>query len=114
MLRPSRPMMRPFISSFGSVNDGHRGLGHMVGGALLDGQCDDVAGLLFALVLGLGLDIAHHGGGVVIGFLLHAADDHLLGLILGHAGDAFQLLHLLVAQLLGLVVEGLRLLWTFG
>ena len=53
MLRPSRPMMRPFISSLGMVTDGlgrlHRGLG----GAALDGLGDDPARPAPGLFLGL-------------------------------------------------------------
>ena len=51
MLRPSRPMMRPFISSLGSGTTETVDLGGMVGRAALDGGGDDLAGVGIGLVL---------------------------------------------------------------
>ena len=89
----------------GQGHHGHGGFSHMVGSALLNGQRNDVAGLLLALLLGLGLDIANHGGRVVEGFLLHALDDDLLGLVLGHGGNALQLGGLLGQHGLGVLLH---------
>ena len=79
----------------------------MVCRAALNRQSDDVAGLLFAFFLGLGLDVPDHGGGVMIGVLLHAVNDVLPRFVLRHGGDALQL-----ADLLGL--EGFRLGFQSG
>ena len=79
----------------------HGAFRHMVGSALLNGQGDDVASLLFALFLGTGFDFPHHGGGVVIGFLLHTLHNDLPCLVLGHGGNPFQLGVLLLGQCLG-------------
>ena len=72
----------------GQADDRHGALGHMVAGTALDGGGDDVAGLFVALLAGLELDVAHKGGGVMVGFLLHTADDDLGGLVGGDARDA--------------------------
>ena len=78
----------------GQVDHADGAFGHMVGGAFLNRQGDDVTGFLLALLAGARLDLAHHGGSVVVGVLLNAADQHLAGLILRHAGDALHLGHL--------------------
>ena len=91
----------------GQRHHGDGGLRHVVGGALLYGQGDDVACLLVGLLPGLGLHLAHHHGGVVVGVLLDAVHQDLLGLVGGHAGDAFQLGLLAVVHLLGLGLEAL-------
>src|SRR3954454_18885575 len=74
MLRPSRPMMRPFISSprrgqaenagapgFSraprQVQDGDDGLAGLLGGHALDGQRDDLASPLLSFRPGLVLDV---------------------------------------------------------
>ena len=72
----------------GQVDHGNGGLGHMVGSAFLNGQRDNVAGFLFALFLGVLLDIAHKHGGVVIRVLLDAGDEHLARFVLRHRADA--------------------------
>ena len=42
MLRPSRPIMRPFISSLGQGYHADGDLGHVIGGAALDGGGHDL------------------------------------------------------------------------
>ena len=81
----------------------------MVGGALLNGQGDDVAGLFLALLTGARLDLAHHGGGVVVGVLLDAADQHLAGLVLRHAGDALHFGHLPLLVVFNVLLHLLQL-----
>ena len=94
----------------GQRHHGNGGLGHVVGGALLDGQRDDVAGLLVGLFLGPGFDLAHHDGGVMVGVLLDAADEDVLGVLHGHVGDAFEFLLLLLMQLLRFLLYALSVL----
>ena len=62
MLRPSRPMIRPFISSLGRWTTRDRVLGGVIGGDPLHGGDDDVARLLAGLVAGLALDRRGRGG----------------------------------------------------
>ena len=52
MFRPSRPMMRPFISSFGSETADDRALGGVVGRDSLDGERDDLLRLALGVSLG--------------------------------------------------------------
>ena len=68
----------------GQVDDGNGGLRHVVGRAALDRQGDDVAGFLFALLLGFALDVAHQHGGVMVSVLLDPVDDGLAGFVLSH------------------------------
>ena len=93
----------------GQRNHGHGGLGHVIRRALLDGGGDDVAGLLVRLLLGAGFNLAHHDGGVVVGVLLDAVDQDVLGFVAGHVGHALQLLLLAVVHLLGLGLQALGL-----
>ena len=76
MLRPSRPMIRPFISSRRQVDDRDRVLGRVVGGDALDGGDDDLAGLLLGLVAGLALDRAGEPDGVVLGLVADRLEEH--------------------------------------
>ena len=81
----------------------------MIRRAFLNGQGDNVPGLLFALFLGAGFNIPHHGSGIVEGFLLDALHQLLAGLILGHAGDALQLGELPRMECLGFFLDLLNL-----
>ena len=92
-------------------HDGNRGLCHVVAGAALNRHRDDVARLLFGLILRGLLDFAHHHARVVVGFLLDALHDHVARLVLRHLRDALQLgaalfFHVL-GGLLGLLGGGL-------
>ena len=75
MLRPSRPMIRPFISSFGQVDDGHRVLGGVVRGDALHRGHDDVAGLLGGLLAGPPLDRPGELDRVVLGLLADGLEE---------------------------------------
>ena len=87
----------------GQVDDADGAFRHVVGGALLNGQRDNVPRLLFAFFPGPGLNVPNHGGGVVIRILLHPLDQHLTGLVLRHARNALQLLQLLVLAFFQLI-----------
>ena len=71
----------------------------MIRGEPLDRGTDDVARALLGVVLRPGLDIANHYRGVMPRLLLHAFQQQGLGLIHGHAGNPFQLLHALCHHL---------------
>ena len=80
MLRPSRPMMRPFISSRGQADRGDRDLGGDLGGDALDRRDEDVPRRFFSRrELGFLLDLVDDDLGVVLGLVLEALDDELLG-----------------------------------
>ena len=81
MLRPSRPMMRPFISSLGRWTTDDRHLGGVVDHDALDGGDDDVARLVLGLLAGLALDRAREAHGVVLGLLADLLEEHALGLV---------------------------------
>ncbi len=74
MLRPSRPMMRPFISSLGSGTTRHGLLGHVVAGVAPDGQRGDFPGLAGGDFPGLGFDALHHAGGLGAHFPFHGTE----------------------------------------
>ena len=79
----------------GNHTDGD--LGHMVGGAALDGGGHDFPGAAVGLVLGPGLDLLDFQGRFMGHFGLHLGDEVILGLVGGEAGDALQ--HLGLAAL---------------
>ena len=90
----------------------HGGLSHVVGGATLDGEGNDLLGSGVRLFLGPGLDLLNLQGGLVGDLLLQLGQQDVLGLLGGHAGNALQLTDLLVLQLgqfLALGVQGLLL-----
>ena len=58
MLRPSRPMMRPFMSSEASCTTDDRRLGRVAGGDPLHADGEDVAHAAVGVALGLLLDLA--------------------------------------------------------
>jgi hypothetical protein len=70
MLRPSRPMIRPFISSAGQVQHADHALRGLLAGDPLDRVDHDGAGPLLAVRLSLGLDVADEQCGVPLGPLL--------------------------------------------
>ena len=103
MLRPSRPMIRPFISSFGQVHDRHGVLRGVVRGDPLHRGQDDVARLLGGLLAGPPLDRAGELDGVVLGLLADGLEEHALGVLGGHAADALEGDDPLLVELLQLV-----------
>ena len=108
MLRPSRPMIRPFISSLGQVDDGHGVLGRVVGGDALHRGDDDLARLLLGLVAGPSLDRARQLDGVVLGLLADRLEQHALRVLRGQPGHALERDDLLLGQpgeLLALLLE---------
>ena len=81
MLRPSRPMMRPFISSDGRWTTRHRVLGGVVRGHALHRGQDDVAGLVLGLLARGALDGAAELDGVVLGLGADGLEEHRLGVL---------------------------------
>ena len=81
MLRPSRPMMRPFISSLGRLDHGDGALGDVVGGAALDRQGDDFARPALGLLLRLGLGLLDHHRHLVLHFAFDPAEQVFLGFV---------------------------------
>ena len=81
MLRPSRPMIRPFISSDGRWIDRHGVLGGVIRGDPLDGGDDDVARLVVGLLAGRSLDRPGELDGVVLGLLADGVEEDGLGVL---------------------------------
>ena len=90
MLRPSRPMIRPFISSLGQVDDRDGVLGRVVGGHALHRGDDDLARLLLRLVAGAPLDGPGELDGVVLGLLADGLEQDALGVLGAKAGDLLE------------------------
>ena len=91
MLRPSRPMMRPFISSLGSMTTETVVSDDVVRGRALDGHADDALGLPAGLLAGLVLDALDDVGGLDLGLVLHHPHQLLARLLGGEAGDLLEL-----------------------
>ena len=85
----------PFHLVVGQGDHRDGDLGHMVGGAPLDGQAHDLLGLGVGLLLEAGLDLFDLHGGLVGDLGLQFGDEVFLGLLGGVAGDPFQGFHLL-------------------
>ena len=81
----------------------------MVGGAALDGQGDDFAGLGVRFLLEPGLDLLNLHGRLVGDVLLQLGEEVVLRFLGGEAGNALQLVHLLLLQGLGLGLGGVQL-----
>ena len=96
MLRPSRPMMRPFRSSEGSSTTDDRRLDDRVGGQPLDRHPDDPAGLLGGLLVGLLLDPPDQPGRLEAGLVLDGLDEVALGVDGRQARNLLEPLALLV------------------
>ena len=99
MLRPSRPMMRPFISSDGQGHDRDRRLRGVVGGDALHGGGQDAASALVALVGGVALDLANPMLGLGLRLVHDLLDQRLARLAGRQAADALELGELPLLQL---------------
>ena len=109
MLRPSRPMIRPFISSFGSSTRRVVVSLGVLGREPLHRDREDVAGAALGLALGLRLDLLQPHPGLVAGLLLDLGEQQLLGLRGAQPRDPLQLAPLDplgLLQLLGLLGRG--------
>ena len=78
MLRPSRPMMRPFMSSAGQLHDRDRRLGRVAGGEPLHADGEDDAHAPVGVALGLLLDLADQLRRVVAGLVLELLEQRCL------------------------------------
>ena len=108
MLRPSRPMIRPFISSLGSGNNADGGLAGGVCRAAGDGLADQLTGEVVALVLHVRLVGADLHRLLVSQLVVDLLEQHGAGVLLGHGGDGFQFFGLAQLELLQLVQAGLH------
>ena len=91
MFRPSRPMMRPFISSFGQRHRGHRDLGacarrRYAGWPARRSSSPRARRSRSARLA----DLAQPVGGVGVRLLLQAANELGLGVLRGHAGQLLE------------------------
>ncbi len=103
MLRPLRPTIRPFISSFG------RGTTDDVTSA----TCSDATRWMASAISlrarfspssrALGLDLSVDPGHVCPGFLLHRRHQLFLGLVLRQLGNVLKLRDLLLIEFVGIV-----------
>ena len=95
MLRPSRPMMRPFSSSDFSSTDRHGGLDRVASGHALHAGGEDAAGAAVGVVAGLLLHLADQPRAVVAELVLQLAQEDLLGLAGAEPRHPLQLAELL-------------------
>ncbi len=108
MLRPSRPMIRPFISSLGSSTSRVVRLARVRRGQPLHRDREDAAGTALGLALRLLLDLPQAQPGLVAGLLLDLGDEQLLRLGGAEARDPLELAPLDplgLLQLLDLLLE---------
>ena len=98
MLRPSRPMMRPFISSFGSATADtvvsavcSAAIRWMASATIFFASRSAFAARLF-------LDVAHQGRGLAPRLVLDPLEHLAPGVLGGEPGDALQLDPLLLGQ----------------
>ena len=112
---PALPADNPALHLVvGQGDHGDGGLGSVIGGAALDGGGDDLTAFFLGLVLQLLLDLLDLHGGVVTHILLNAVEQEFLGLLLGQTGNPFQLVQLLLLDLVGLGLGLGDLLELFG
>ncbi len=98
MLRPSRPMIRPFMSSADKLDDRDRRLGRVAGGEPLHTDREDVAHAALRLALGLLLDLPDPARRIVARLFLDLCEQQLLGLGAGHPRELLERpLHLAAA-----------------
>ena len=85
MLRPSRPMMRPFMSSLGQRDHRHGALGDELAGEPLDGDRHDLLRPAIGLLARLGLDLTNVPRRVVSRLLDHLLQQGALRLVARHS-----------------------------
>ena len=100
MLRPSRPMMRPFEIVARQIDHRDRGLDGVLGGAALNGFGDVLLGAVAGRFARLGVEPLEQVGGVVPGVAFDLLEQQLLGFVGRQAGDALELVLLLRDELL--------------
>ena len=113
MLRPSRPMMRPFISSFGRSTTETVASDTVVGGAALDGEGDDVFGLFVGCLFVLLFDSESF---CAISWRASVFDPLQQGrarVLHGHTRDALQLVHLRLAELFDFFAQRIVVTYLF-
>ena len=86
----------------GQLDDGDRRLGGVTGGHPLHDDGEDVAHAAVGVALGLLLDLAHAARAVVADLVLELGQQDLLGLRGAQPGDALELAHVVLAQVLDL------------
>ena len=82
------------------VDDRDGRLGGVVGGDALDGDADDVAGLLVGLFARAGLGLADDLRGVALDVVVDAVDELVARLVGGHAGERLEAVALLLDHVL--------------
>ena len=90
MLRPSRPMIRPFMSSEGSGTTETVGLGDHFGSQALDGGGQDPPGPAVGLLPCLYLEVADQDHGVATAVMLDLGQQLVLGGLGVDAGDPLE------------------------
>ena len=110
MFRPSRPMIRPFMSSDVELDDRDGGLGRVAAGYALHGRGQDAAGPAVGVVARLLLGLADCTGAIPAQVVLELPLEQLLGLGRGKAGDPLELADVLDLR----VLEGIGLLLGFA
>ncbi len=114
MLRPSRPMMRPFISSLGQLDDRNRGLRDVVRGQTLHGETHEPLRLAIALFARLVLDPFHQMRGVHARFVFEPTGELVLGLLRRQPRDLLESSALLAEQAVDLDLLAADLLLAGG
>ena len=107
MLRPSRPMMRPFMSSEGRWTTDTVVSATWLAAVRWIRQREDVAGAAVGLAARLFFDLAHQLGHLVARLVLGLLEQHVLGLRGAEPGDALELDHGLVVRDLQVVGDAL-------
>ena len=98
MLRPSRPMIRPFMSSEGSCTTETVVSAAWPAASRCMATDEDRAHAALGVALGLLLDLAHEPGRVVARLVLDLLEQRCLACAGAQAGDALQRARVLVAQ----------------
>ena len=114
MLRPSRPMMRPFKSSLGKIDDRHGRLDRVLGGAALDGFGDVLARLGSGLLARFGVEALDEVRGIAPRVGLDVLQQQVFGFFGRQAGQPLELVLLGGDELLVFGGGGRRGLLALG